>query len=300
MKHKWLVAVILIAVEIVIGALIVESLTTPITQSGFKFRFFQFDVIPAESDEELHIPVGNTTHLSVSNLRGQIAIAGAPGDAIVIHAHKQAWSNTAANAQAALAALQVNVAQMEDTIQVTRVPTEELFEPGIVSYKRSPTVALTITVPAAMAVTTRLDVGSITLSDTRGESDLRTNVGAINVNNVTGILRLNAGSGTIDIKNGREVTLDLRTDRGAITFAGSLGDQRHRLESDNGNVTLILPKDIALDVDLQTDRGEIKSELPLTLTADLNSRKRGTINGGGARLTITTHNGNIALMTLHP
>ncbi|MBI5652131.1 MAG: DUF4097 family beta strand repeat protein [Chloroflexi bacterium] len=414
MKHKWIIATILIAAEIMIGALIVASVTAPISQPGFQFRFFQYDTVPAESDEEQRIPIGDATHLSVSNLRGQIAIASAPGDAIIVRAHKRAWSNTVANAQAALAQLDVNIAQTNDTIEITRL-TEEPWRPGIASMRRSPTVALTITVPATMAVTARLDVGDVTLADITGNVDLRTNVGAVSVKNVVGDLQLyantgnitiantlagalnartsngaihlanvrvardaiaqtsngdielNAGgagmftartaygkitlrdlivrdtiiassdagnvnlervqsascdlqtargniaiddiagalkirtdSGTVDVKNARQVSLTAQTARGAITFAGSLGAGPHTLESDHGNISLSLPQDSALAFDVQTDRGEIKSELPLALTHDLKSRQRGTLNNGGASLTINAHNGNIALTSLNP
>jgi DUF4097 and DUF4098 domain-containing protein YvlB len=413
-KHKWLIATILIAVELVIGALIVASVSVPMPDLGTQIRFFQYDTVPAESAEEQRIPIGGATHLSVSNLRGQIAIASAPGDAIIVRAHKRAWSNTVANAHAALAQLDVNITQTNGTIEITRL-TEEPWRPGIASMRRSPTVALTITVPATMAVTARLDVGDVLLADTIGNADLRTNIGAVSVKNVVGDLQLyastgnititnalagalnartsngaihlanvrverdaiaqtsngniefkaggaglftartaygkislrdvivrdtitassdagdvnlervqaascdlqtargnlaidniagalniRADSGNVEVKNARQVSLTAQTTRGAITFAGSLGAGPHTLESDHGNISLTLPKDSAFAFDLQTDRGTIQSDLPLVFTSDLKTRKRGTLNNGGARLTINAHNGNIALMLLNP
>ena len=299
MKHKWLIATILIAVELVIGALIIASVNVPMPDLGTQFRFFQYDTVPAESTEEQRIAIGGATHLSVSNLRGQIAIASAPGDAIIIHAHKRAWSNTVANAQAALAQLDVNITQTNDTIEITRL-TEEPWRPGIASMRRSPTVSLTITVPATMEVTARLDVGDVMLADTIGNADLRTNVGAVSVKNVVGDLQLYASTGNITVTNALVGALNTRTSNGAITFAGSLGTGPHTLESDHGNIRLSLPKDSTFAFDLQTDRGTIQSDLPLAFTSDLKSRKRGTLNHGGARLTINAHNGNIALMLLNP
>jgi hypothetical protein len=58
-------------------------------------------------------------------------------------------------------------------------------------------------------------------------------------------------------------------------------------------------------VDLSTEFGKIKSDLPITVTLTETSGSNsnqdqivGTINGGGDQLTVTTNNGSITIEAL--
>ncbi len=151
-------------------------------------------------------------------------------------------------------------------------------------------------------VTARSDFGSVKLAQVQAASyDLSTNRGDIIVNGANTTLKVQSDFGNVDIKNGNKVNLDLQTNRGVVTFAGTLGDGPHKIGSDFGDVHLTLPQDAALTLDLKTDRGQIKSDFPVTISGDLGQAHwRGTINGGGARLTASTNRGDILLNILNP
>jgi len=143
------------------------------------------------------------------------------------------------------------------------------------------------------------DFGDITLTQASAASyDLHTNSGAVTVDGVKSNLKASTDFGNIEITNAQSVTLDLLTKSGNIEFNGSLGAGPHTVTTDFGNVTLSLPADSKLNVDLKTDFGKIQSDLPVTVTVTGSSSSNkeqiaGAVNGGGAQLTVKTNSGGI-------
>ena len=96
------------------------------------------------------------------------------------------------------------------------------------------------------------------------------------------------------------MTLDVKTNSGAVEFSGSLGTGPHQVSSDFGEIDLTLPADSKLNVDLSTDFGSIKSDLPITVTLNGASSSDGdqivgSINGGGDQFTAQTNSGSVTI-----
>jgi len=146
------------------------------------------------------------------------------------------------------------------------------------------------------------DFGDIELAQSIAASyDLHTNSGAITVDGAEGKLKAYTDFGNIDVTNAELVTLDLKTNSGSVEFSGTLGEGPHLVKSDFGNITLTMPADSKLTVDLKTDFGNIKSDLPVTVmltesSNDSGDQIAGTINGGGGQLTAQTNSGNINIV----
>jgi DUF4097 and DUF4098 domain-containing protein YvlB len=149
----------------------------------------------------------------------------------------------------------------------------------------------------AGAVTARSDFGGLTLTNVEaGSYDLDTSSGEIKVEGATGPVKAHTDFGDIDVTEAEEATLDLGTNSGAITFAGSLGDGPHTLKTDFGSIKLMLPEETALDFDLKTDFGKLKSDFPITIQGEQEQTHwRGAINGGGESLTAETSSGDISI-----
>lgn len=155
-------------------------------------------------------------------------------------------------------------------------------------------------VTAKDAVTVRTDFGNMVLERVTAKSyDLKTNAGKIEMTGAQGAVKVQNDFGSIVINDGDKVQLDLKSNNGAIRYAGSLGDGPHNVRTDFGSITLILPKDSALNASLKTDFGSIKSDLPISLSGTQSRTSwEGTTNGGGASLTAKTNNGSIAIEIL--
>ena len=144
------------------------------------------------------------------------------------------------------------------------------------------------------------DFGDIELEQALAASyDLHTNSGSVTVDGVKGKLKADTDFGNITIKNAQAVTLTLETNSGTVEFSGSLGMGPHFIKSDFGGIDISLPTDAELAVDLKTDFGNIKSDLPITIVLnDASSNAEsdhivGTINDGGEQLTVQANSGNI-------
>ena len=145
------------------------------------------------------------------------------------------------------------------------------------------------------------EFGNIELNQALAASyDLRTNGGSITIDGAKGKLVAHSEFGSIDILNAESVTLNLSTNSGAVEFHGSLGTGPHMVKSEFGEINLTVPPDSKLDVDLSTEFGRIKSDLPITVTLTETSNSNGdqivgSINGGGEQITVETNNGSVNL-----
>lgn len=145
------------------------------------------------------------------------------------------------------------------------------------------------------------DFGEIELDQAMASSyDLHTNSGTISINGAKGELKAYTDFGNIRIDNAQAVTLDVKTKSGTIEFNGSLGAGPHVVVSEFGGIDLTLPADSKLNVDLSTDFGNIKSDLPITVTLNGTSNSDGdqivgNINGGGEQFTAQTNSGSVTI-----
>lgn len=146
------------------------------------------------------------------------------------------------------------------------------------------------------------DFGDIELDQAiAGSYDLDSNSGSITVDGVKNNIKAHTDFGQIVIENAQAVTLDLKSNSGGIEFSGSLGDGPHTIQSDFGGILLSIPADSKLNVDLKTDFGDISSDIPITVTLSGDSKQTqqtGTMNGGGAELTVRTNNGPIEITAI--
>lgn len=152
------------------------------------------------------------------------------------------------------------------------------------------------------ALVVRNDFGDIDLEQVNAKSyDLQTNSGSVTVDGAQGSIQAVTGFGNITVKNAENATLQLNTKSGSVSFAGSLGEGPHTVHSDFGEIELTLPADSALDVDLQTEFGKIRSDIPITVTLSGEAEQghqSGTLNGGGSQLNASTKSGSITIKAM--
>jgi DUF4097 and DUF4098 domain-containing protein YvlB len=133
-----------------------------------------------------------------------------------------------------------------------------------------------------------------------GSYDLETSSGTVTVEEARGTVKAQSEYGNIKVTGGEDATLTLSTSSGSVEYSGTLGEGPHTLHSDYGSITISIPADTALDIDLKTDYGSINSAIPVTTSGDLDEQHLiGSINGGGESLTATTSSGNIRIEVIN-
>lgn len=155
--------------------------------------------------------------------------------------------------------------------------------------------------------------GNLTLSDVNGVVDLETSGGDIRAEKVEGLLRMGTSGGNIRI-NDVKGDVDVSTSGGNIMLGPVAGKVRAETsggnitvrvmqtnngihaETSGGNIDIVVPADIAANIDAETSGGEVVCDLPITMSGRMSeSRIRGTVNGGGQVIYAHTSGGNVRI-----
>jgi len=250
--------------------------------------------------------------VSVENHNGNVTITRGGGNSVIIHATKRATTNELLNK------LQVNLRQDGDRITVRT--SGDTFS-GFVFFGSRTAVDYEIQVPSRTdlapltnsngrievnGIAGRLDLhssnGLITARDVDGTVTAQTSNGRVIISGGRGMLACGTGNGTVEIQNVQADGLDLHSANGRISFLGSLtAGSKNRMETSNGTVTVTLPPDAGVAVDLRAGNGSVHVTGFTVTTAPNGARTRdavrGVINRPAADLTVRTGNGSITLNT---
>ncbi len=169
---------------------------------------------------------------------------------------------------------------------------------GIHISWRSPRVRVEVQVPQETALDLRSGDGHLRVDGTSGQAKLDTSDGHIEVRDFTGALRAHTGDGHMTI-DGVFTDLELRTGDGHVDFTAHPGSKMNSpwlIRTSDGRVEARLPQDLAAELYAHTGDGHITLDLPVTVNGSIErSRIRGTLNGGGPLLEISTGDGSIRL-----
>ena len=155
--------------------------------------------------------------------------------------------------------------------------------------------------------------GAIELDDCHGTIDIETSGGHIKVADAKGSLKANTSGGGIEVRNFSGDT-DVRTSGGGLILekiSGKLAGKTSgggiraaipgalagdvKLETNAGNIDLAVPASAAFTIDAKTSVGEVVSRLPIQSTDVDREHLRGTLNGGGKSVHLTTSAGSITI-----
>jgi DUF4097 and DUF4098 domain-containing protein YvlB len=231
---------------------------------------------PAEAEESHTYPAAAV--LDINNACGDIHVTGGSGSEIALTMHKQAWGSNAAEAQAALDKIQLDVKEENGQLIVGLKDADTLCNGR---QMRPPTITLTFQVPEKTKVDAGTQFGDVSLEGLLANASLHSQFGGLQARHITGELSANS-------RNGRLVIEDVQAGEGDISLNSNFGDidlrqstARHvKIQAGNGQVTLS-------DV---TASGEV------TLSGDFGQQ---VWHGGSAQsLESTTKNGRIDLQDL--
>ena len=140
--------------------------------------------------------------------------------------------------------------------------------------------------------------GNVELTAVGGDSDsalrARTGSGSVELTAVGGDAEVRTGSGSIRI-DGVDAALRARTGSGRIRVDGSPGGEWD-LDTGSGGIRIDLPDDAAFELDARTGSGAVRTEHPVAVEGEMRrGRLRGTVRGGGPRVTLRTGSGGITI-----
>jgi hypothetical protein len=134
--------------------------------------------------------------------------------------------------------------------------------------------------------------GSITVNEHAGEIDVKTSGGSIRINSIRGDIEATTSGGGIRIK-------DVEGSVYATTSGGSIDAEINKLEdalvlkTSGGSVHAEIPAGLGLDLDLRGNR--VNTSLSNFSGESKSDRVRGTVNGGGILVELSTSGGSVNL-----
>jgi len=163
---------------------------------------------------------------------------------------------------------------------------------------RSPNVRVEVQVPQETPLDLHSGDGHIRVDGTSASAKLDTSDGHIEVHDFNGSLRARTGDGHMTI-DGVFTDLELRTGDGHVDFTARPGSKMNApwlIRTSDGRVEARLPQDLAAELYAHTSDGHITLDFPVTVSGSIErSRIRGTLNGGGPLLEISTGDGSIRI-----
>jgi hypothetical protein len=219
------------------------------------------------------IPAG--ARFELVNVNGAIRAESSDAEGLELIGKRSVRAATESKAQASLAQLEMREDVGEHGARVEVIPPESFGGADV-------EVRWTVRVPKGVAVDLRTENGPIALAGLTGE------VRAATVNGAIRGEALGASAISAETVNG-EVELELTTPLP--------GDGRIALESVNGGVALALPAESRASVSAEVVNGGIDTNgLELAAKGERSRTElEGTLNGGGAEVTLETVNGGVRL-----
>lgn len=235
-----------------------------------------FDLPASQATDEWtrSYPLGAGGRLEIINVNGRITAEPAEGTTVEVRAQRTAKAGSDEAARDLLAQL-----EMREEVGDARVRVE-VRSPRL-SGRAGHEIKWTIKVPRGVAVDLRTVNGGVQLTGLDGEVRARsTNGGIVGT-------RLAATSVDAAVTNGG-VEIELSQPIAAGSFT---------LESVNGGVSLDLPPTSRAHITGKCVNGGIStSGLPLEITGEQTRRRlEATMNGGGARVSLSTVNGGVRI-----
>jgi DUF4097 and DUF4098 domain-containing protein YvlB len=262
--------------------------------------------------------VGQAPTLAIDSFSGSIAVRAGEAGTIEVVAHKQGRS------QADLERIQVDITKQGDGLVIKTTKP-----PGV----SSAWVQFEITAPAGTRLDARTGSGSIQVEglsggvrvgsgsggiavrDALGDVDAETSSGAVEVRGVRGRVQVRSGSGGLQL-HGIVGEIDAHTGSGAIEARGASGPVRLdtgsggidyeglpqgacRFTTGSGSISLMLPADLQMAVDLQTGSGRIIVDYEVAGRVNASKTEVKGVIGSGEDGQITASTGSGSIRVTH-
>jgi len=126
----------------------------------------------------------------------------------------------------------------------------------------------------------------------------RTSSGSIVIKLAKGKVDARNSGGKIEVIEARDVVLAHTSSGPIIVGLGIQPQADSQLEVSGGDISVVLPRGVAIDLDAESSGGKVISAIPVAMTVSDEPKPgvwRGKINGGGPKLNLRTSSGDIRL-----
>lgn len=245
------------------------------------------------------LPFAPGGQIRIEDKNGRITVEGWPRHEVRIQITRSVRAEDKAKAEGLMKELRADVEVRDGRIDiVSRFPKrrETIGIWDILGRKvASLQINYYVQVPNETSLTLGTSNGEVRVHGVRGQLEANTTNGDIQVGDVHGGVALVTTNGEIEL-TGIAGDATARTTNGSIVAevrsvspSGGIA-----LTTTNGNVQTYFPNDLKATLDAVTTNGRVAIAYPIMSHGMMTSKSiRGTINGGGAKISLATTNGNV-------
>jgi len=249
---------------------------------------------------EKTVRLGRNGRLELTSLSGDVEITGGSGDDVKITATKITHSGNEQNARAALGAMAIEVNERPGGVAIAAQPTRGRTNSVEVDY--------VISVPSGTSLDLKTYSGDVTIRNIAADVRLKSYSGDVVIRDGKPTIDLESISGDVSIEQIESERVKVNSISGDVIFRGKLSKTgRYELSTNSGDVQVITDGGANFEVEARTFSGDVSSDfamklgtLPSSLTANgrgarRNNDIRGTVNDGGALLSLHSFSGDILI-----
>lgn len=120
-------------------------------------------------------------------------------------------------------------------------------------------------------------------------------MGSIDLRYVEGDIRIKSSSASVNIVQ-EKGSLDLTTTTGDIVIKSHVYTGRDCfVTTESGDITLSLPRSLSGTLQIKSDLGNIKTQMPITIQSVSKERLIGNLGAGGVRITLSSTTGDVTV-----
>jgi hypothetical protein len=240
---------------------------------------------------------GGSIHIAGKN--GKVIVEAWPRHEVRIQITRVVRVEDGAKAEGLMKDLKADVEVRKDRIDVeSRFPNlhETIGILGLLGH-RGWTLQINyfVQVPVETDLYLETSNGEIRAQGTTGRVEATTTNGDIQVTQVRGKVSISTTNGEVRLTNLTGQATARTTNGSVVAEIRKLPPQgRVDLGTTNGNVEAYFDSDLKADLEAMTTNGRVSVAFPITGEGIMTSRTiRGTIQGGGAKISIATTNGDV-------
>jgi len=273
-----------------------------------EYTFSYQKIIDTEQPVVLHLGL----------VRGSVYISGHDDDRLIIEAVKRVRATDEDEAEEVADHIEIKVVVLTEKVNITtnylrmfsRKPSfwQKVIGAGSDSYG---SVDYNISLPFKSSVQISSMAADIELSSIEGEIQIDNTVGRthgeflfgpvtvrqpqgeIDLRWVEGDIRIKSSSGRVIIEQSRGA-IDLSTLTGNVKIQTELDSPRdYFVETTSGSITFLIPETSSGVLNIETQSGDIQTEMPVTIKSISRNRLEGEFGRGGPKITLSSSSGDV-------
>jgi len=251
-----------------------------------------------EETFEKTVSLAKTGKVSLKNVSGDIEVKTWDRAEVKIEALKTSQAETMEKAKENAAKVKIEVIEEGNLLRI------EADYPEVSIKGLNVSIDFDLFIPDQAALKIKSVSGDVTLENIGGAvetevvSSEKTVSGDITLEQLKGSLEAETVSGDIELSgvSGAKY-IKAKVLSGSVTYQGSIeAASRYEMKSHSGDIEMFLPSDSAFDIEAETFSGDIETDFEISVSGKFSKKKiMGTVNGGGAVLSLSTFSGDIIL-----